>query len=68
MKKIIVQWVPTPNDKMYPEKMVVKKSNHERFIKGQRFDFGFLQIANSEGYTVEVRPLASVMKPVLASE
>lgn len=31
---------------------VVLESNHPRFTIGTRFDYGFLQIALDEGYTV----------------
>ena len=56
MKKIIVIWVETPNDKMYDREMRVVYSNHKRFTKGTRFDFGFLDIASKEGYIIEVLP------------
>lgn len=35
---------------------IVTKSDHPRFIKGARFDWGFVQIALREGYTVEIVP------------
>ena len=56
MKKITVMWVETQNDKMYDREMIVVYSNHERFTKGIRFDFGLLQIASKEGYIIEVLP------------
>jgi hypothetical protein len=59
-KKIIVQWFDCSEEKKkmfgYDKEMFVIESNHSRFVKGTRFDFGFLQVANREGYTVEVRP------------
>lgn len=56
MKKITVMWVKTQNDKMYDREMRVVYSTHERFTKGTRFDFGFLQVASKEGYIIEVLP------------
>jgi len=34
--------------------MRVVFSDHPRFTEGTRFDFGYLEIANQEGYTVEI--------------
>jgi hypothetical protein len=34
---------------------VVVKSNHPRFPRGTRFDYGFLRIALSEGYNIELK-------------
>jgi len=45
MKKITVVWVKPENDKTYDKEMRVVYSDHERFTKGTRFDFGFLSIA-----------------------
>lgn len=56
MKKIVVKWFATQNDKMYAKEMRVVYSNHERFVTGSRFDFGFLSIASNEGYIIEVLP------------
>ena len=56
MKKIIVMWVNTQNDKIYDQEMRVVYSNHERFTKGTRFDFGFLMIASKDGYVIEILP------------
>ncbi len=56
MKKIIVKWVATINDPMYAKEMRVVYSNHERYITGSRFDFGFMSIASEEGYIIEVLP------------
>lgn len=33
----------------------VVTSTHKRFIPGTRFDYGFLQIALSEGYEVQIK-------------
>jgi len=33
---------------------VVVHSNHPRFVPGHRFDYGFLRIALSEGYSVMI--------------
>ncbi len=57
MKKIIVQWYKTVDDKMYDKEMRIIYSTHKRFTEGTRFDFGFMTIASSEGYIVELWPL-----------
>lgn len=58
--KIIVKWYACSPEKIkmfgYEKEMMVIESNHERFVKGTRFDFGFLQIASEEGYIIEVLP------------
>lgn len=54
MKKITVVW--QAEDSFYEKAMIVAYSDHERFIKGTRFDFGFMQIASREGYIIEVLP------------
>lgn len=56
MRKIVVKWVTTENDTLYDQEMRIIYSDHERFIAGSRFDFGFLQIANREGYIIEIYP------------
>ncbi len=57
MKKITVQWRKTINDKVYGKEMRVIKSSHKRFTEGDRFDFGFMQIASLDGYIIELLPL-----------
>jgi len=49
-KYIIIKWIP--EDSMYGKAMQVIESNHKRFVVGSRFDFGFFQIATSEGYII----------------
>ena len=39
-----------------PEILVIE-SDHERFIKGSRFDYGFFRIATDEGYTIISLPM-----------
>lgn len=56
MKTIVVQWVPE-KDFGYDMAMRVIASDHERFVVGHRFDFGFFQIATVEGYTIVSLPL-----------
>lgn len=56
MNKIIVMWIGI-EDGVYEKEMRVVFSNHPRFKKGSRFDFGFMQIACDDGYIVEVLPL-----------
>ena len=50
-KYIVVAWV---GDSPYGDShtMVVVKSDHPRFTVGQRFDFGFFNVATQEGYTI----------------
>lgn len=58
MKTIIVEWVKfTDNTKDslwsdYTDYMSIIESDHKRFKKGTRFDFGFFTIAINEGYTI----------------
>lgn len=54
MKVIIVRWVPevSVSGYGYGYEMRVIESDHERFVKGSRFDFGFMNIATKEGYTI----------------
>lgn len=56
MKIIVVKWIP---EKMfgYDKAMRVIKSDHKKFIKGSRFDFGFFNIATNEGYTIVSLPM-----------
>jgi len=56
VKKIVVVWVETVNDPFYDREMRVVYSTHERFVKGTRFDFGYMTIAGKDGYIVEVLP------------
>lgn len=56
MKKIIVKWVK--EDRYgYGKAMLVIESDHKRFIKGSRFDFGFFDVATNEGYTIISLPM-----------
>lgn len=50
MKEIVVKWVYDTN--IHGKEMRVISSNHPRFIKGSRFDFGFFDIATDEGYNI----------------
>ena len=54
MKYIVVQWQKEKSP--YKKAMRVIKSNHPRFSDNTRFDFGFLDIASCEGYTITVLP------------
>lgn len=54
MKYIVVQDLLEGGQ--YRTALRVIKSNHPRFTEGTRFDFGFMQIATAEGYTVTVLP------------
>lgn len=63
-KKIVVQWTKAEierndvNSQLSGDDMRVIESNHPKYVVGYRFDFGFLQIASREGYTIEIRPKA----------
>ena len=46
---------------MYGKAMRVICSNHPRFEDGTRFDFGFLEIASDQGYTITVLPSAETL-------
>ena len=48
MKKIIVMWVKTQDDKIHDKEMIVVYSDYKKFAKGTRFDFGFLSTASDE--------------------
>ena len=37
--------------------MRVVESDHKRFTKGTRFDYGFFTIVTSEGYTLTCLPM-----------
>lgn len=58
MKKIIVKWVDCTGQKYsaYEREMRVMYSDHDRFVVDSRFDFGFLQIASTEGFVIEILP------------
>ena len=56
MKTIVVKWIPEKG--LYDMAMKVIESDHERFIKGSRFDFGFFKIATAAGYTIISLPLS----------
>jgi len=53
---IEVKWVPETQFG-YDKAMRIIKSDHKRFIVGSRFDFGFLDIAVEEGYSVLINPV-----------
>jgi len=60
MKTIVVRWRPErwrPEKGFYGKAMIVIESDHERFVAGSRFDFGFFEIATAEGYTIISLPL-----------
>lgn len=56
MKTIIVKWV-AEEEFGYGKAMRVIESDHVRFTKGTRFDFGFMDIATDEGYTIISLPM-----------
>jgi len=59
MKYICVQWVKEKSP--YKKCMRVMVSNHPRFSMGTRFDFGFLDIASCEGYSITVLPSKEIL-------
>jgi hypothetical protein len=42
--------------------------SHPRFVVGSRFDYGFMQIANEEGYEVTVAPMPASLTPAKGKE
>ena len=63
MKTIIVRWVEEKGGFTIDDKaMKVMESDHPRFTKGTRFDFGFFKIATKEGYTIVSHPLDDFTK------
>lgn len=59
MKTIVAKWV-SEEEFGYGRAMRVIESDHPRFVKGTRFDFGFMNIATEEGYTVISLPMDEV--------
>ena len=59
MKKITVVWEKTKDDTMYDIEIRVVYSNHKRFTRGTRFDFGFLELASRAGFIIEILPSPS---------
>ena len=60
MKLIIVQWVEEDRSFGYDQAMRVIMSNHERFVVGSRFDYGFFNIATNEGYLIISLPMEKI--------
>lgn len=60
-KFIKITWVKT-NNFGYDMEMRVVESNHERFIVGSRFDYGFFNVATREGYTILSEPSPEIIK------
>lgn len=59
LKVIIVKWVEEL-EYGYGKAMRVIESDHKRFIKGSRFDYGFFNIATDEGYTIISLPMEKI--------
>lgn len=56
-KNIIIKIIDVSNeDGIYPSEMRVIYSTHDRFIVDSRFDYGFMNIAIKEGYTIIILP------------
>jgi len=61
-KYIIVKWFP-PYEKTWADKeMRVQNSTHPRFSEGTLFDFGYMDIASMEGYTITLLPPTDVLE------
>ncbi len=58
-KYIVVQNFPVKGQN--GTEMIIAQSNHYRFKKDDRFDYGFMGIASREGYIITVLPLESVV-------
>lgn len=56
MKTIVVRWVEE-SDWGYGKAMRVVESDHPKFKAGDRFDFGFFEIATEEGYKIISLPM-----------
>jgi len=59
MKYLVAQWKPT--NRVYGMTLFVVRSNHPRFVDGSHFDYGFLNLASREGYTVTILPSAEII-------
>ena len=60
MNTIIVEWIKE-DDFGYGMAMKVISSDHPRFVKGSRFDFGFMAVATQQGYTVISLPTKDII-------
>ena len=56
MKTIVVKWVEE-KEWGYGKAMRVIESDHKRFIKGSRLNYGFFDIATDDGYTIISIPM-----------
>lgn len=63
MKTITVKWVKE-SGLGYDKAMMIIESDHQRFTKGSRFDFGFMRIAMDEGYSIISIPMLSNQSPI----
>ena len=66
MKTIVVKWVPDNGE--YGYEMRVIESDHPRFTKGYRFDYGFFNIATEGGYTIVSIPMDAGQKPTSSNK
>jgi hypothetical protein len=62
------EWVYEDPEWGYGRAMRVVESRHPRFVVGSRFDYGFMQIANEEGYEVTVAPMPASLTPAKGKE
>jgi hypothetical protein len=60
-KAIKCEWIYEDPKWGYGKAMSVIESNHPRFTVGSRFDYGFMSIANGQGYTVTVLPVPAAL-------
>jgi hypothetical protein len=61
MNTIVVKW-EKEDTFGYGKAMRVIESDHPRFVVGNRFDYGFMNIATDEGYTIVSIPMSSNKK------
>lgn len=59
--KMVDDWA-SPYDELVIEVLLVIESNHPKFIVGTTLDWGFIQVALKDGYTVTIQPRATRMK------
>lgn len=52
----------------YGKALRVIESNHPRFVVGSRFDYGFLDIASTQGYRIEIEPVDASLRAQLAED
>jgi hypothetical protein len=67
-RTIKCEWVYEDPKWGYGRAMRVVESGHPRFVVGSRFDYGFMGIANEDGYEVTVAPMPASLTPAKGKE